>query len=1776
MSKDTRSQKNETVPPSPAPAPAPVTPTLPNGPAQSDPPFLPPPFSERKGNVETGLFVNLDTKETMIYPLHTNERFPDWPTLQKEQWAIRKALAEMMLDRMFSERYKTSRLHRQLTQSIRHDEDSTGRLSWLPSGVLFRVFNELNPLSLLALAVTSFRLLKLTAPHVQDLILPRHIGSWAGNRVQYLHVVVDGSLHFQRKGRTPAYIENYVNYRRWTKGHRIVEPPRSFCFTLGSEGSYETEKIFATIMAQVERYPARLSAIEDFITHLRDGDEFWLSFHQEKKYWFNKIDSPAFDSGEFTAFDLSKWALAAGPGRLDENSLPSSVFRRSMYFLGGDSFFSKSHWAGEPWKVVPCEDNQDDTLELVPLQRAERRQEMLEDILLREEGGRLSKVPRSEDEEEFSYHSNPDSRRKVEVSQQFNKKSIGARALMVLVAICWAVRAGVFPELWYFVTLGWWLFMGKEIEGESSKSYQRLFFAFTMVCLLSDSWETSSSSTTAPPTPPSPQPSSPRPTPNFSAPTARSFPPRIPQWDIQQINPNFTPTSSFSFTSPPKSNPPLEPKQPPTQRSSFNRKPKPSSSRMRMGKSSSEDTKADIDRIHQILSTTLMSQKYAASFHQQQVCTQPSSRTYTFDDADEDGVINIAIDAEQRLKDFMESCNSCDTLGDQMSKIVHGQCIELFRVRCDEGENGERRIQGLELDLRQLKRPEVEQMIGDSQSARMKLLEARMRGTDSSTVTVEEDDVWLDNDEGEGLGSVRLLEGIQSIANKYQDQEGEKRRRLGVDQEVIVRPTAKAGEETNSKGSRDTEKNEDKSRASLLSTKAVLLTQPRNRNSKQGSSVQMKSKKKNKKKNKERKEDNNGIEITRIITPMESITIYDAPTEGDLSLRNPQTAWAQRKGDELTITQSDEQIPTSPHSFPAGNGESDISGLMYHNRLNNEREKYRNLYSVQPLRENPRTNVFILYSTDDEKASPHHRMDIFSKPATENNFPTPMMGSVKPIDPDDVFEENEMPISSLQGISSDREHGDREQPGTLIIPPNSTLTHEDMDNDVATAMEALQLKDGGAGNLDLEATLDVLRRDQERVSAEINRLLEVQEKTRDQDREVDRLLRESSMPSVKYTIMEPGQQFSLSQALDDLIDLGSQNAPNFEPQSPGEQVDGQISSTPLYIPSDGCKLPTQQQKQEWLDSIASSSTSTTSTGGSEFDLGDSISQADTYPRDRHSMISDTSQEPQSFTTAEGSMVPLLTPHLRYSQGFEAEVRPSVSLDDIPTPLAHLGPNVSPKTIRPLFERLGYEFENLNTPITRKGGKKQKIKSGVLKTEWTSDIQDLFESSYPQEKRHADGAERTNLEVSSSDSSVSALSVSDKTQPLPDAKTSVEAHTEPEPEDFKIPTASFTVESDLVIDMEAPKPKVPETPLRLKLPMKTPLKGILKKTSQFTKPTDEGSLAIEPVGADRALDKGCKALKRSEIGRQTIYAKLPFSDVSFNGITNSGKPSKPMTTPREEGKLGPPKLTEEQQYEIAVAKLFELPGFLEKDVNEEEIVENEFENEVTEEGPTKEDTIKNDPMNETVVEEYSEDEDMTLLASDESDEEPDEETEEQKEIKRAIKGKAVDRETWMGLDCRFFELNSSTPFERRRPSSHYPRRPMRLQDDIIFARAIHESLVEAERDFETWKRNELAAQSVNSEQALAEDVSFERESPAASLEGMNNAGTAIDIEEEKPHTSNQTYLERASAAHQPADSIDKNEQLDTRYLSTSAFDDEEDDPFAPAEERARKEAEKAKL
>ncbi|KAK6498417.1 hypothetical protein TWF481_011008 [Arthrobotrys musiformis] len=1222
---------------------------------------------------------------------------------------------------------------------------------------------------------------------------------------------------------------------------------------------------------------------------------------------------------------------------------------------------------------------------------------------------------------------------------------------------------------------------------------------------LSDSESVSEDTTPRIHTPPSPRPPvAPAPTPEPEPPE----PPRPPQWDIQQINPNFAQTSSFSFVSPPKSNPDIGPKLPPisSHRSFSYKKPPPpyyDHRRPKMpAKTPSDEPKSDIDRrLHQILSTTLVSQKYAATFRQQQVCTQPSSRTYSYDDADDDGILRIAIDAEQRLKDVMDSCNSCETLGDQISKIVHGQCVELFRIRCDGGVNGERQIQGVELDLRQIiKKSEPQQVISESQSARMKLLEARMRGTDSSMANTEGDNLWIEDNGAEDLGSLTLIEGIKSLAEKYQDQDGDKRRRLSTEGEATVVSGPRTSAEAKSN---EAEKKDDKSRAqALIPNKPVPLIQPRNRNSKQGPSVQMmpqpKKSKKNKKKDKKKKgdkEEEEVLDIAKIIGPMQPVTIYDAPSGGDLSLRNPQTAWAQRQGDELTITQRGEQQQPTQQTLFSTNNSSDPPQKFYDHRLDSEREKYRNLYSVQPPRERPRTNVFILYSTEDEKASPHHRTDIFAPLGHGDAAAKPMIGSTDLIEADD-----NAPHNQGSDLNSQNNRGPWSQVGIegskiQVDQQGIPRTHEDINQEIATAMHALRIEDPSNRNVGLETTLDVLRRDQERVSAEINRLLEAQEKTKEQDREVDRLLAESNIPPVKYKITQPGQDFSLSQTLDDLIDLGAQNAPSFEPRSSDQEVYGRVASTAMHMPSDGCRQPTQQQMQDWLDSITSSSTPTISTGGSESDIGEKLSQMG-------SSNLESGYDTKGPTMPEEAMISLpetFKPALRYPPGLEPKPTTAPLTEDPLPPLPPLpqpGPSQDMNTVKPLFERLGDEFQRLDKSVTRKGGKKQKIKSGIVKKEWTSELNAEFEeSSVKGITGQLSGAQGTVAGIIDNSSNGSGLSTPEEQQaqpaPIKVVDTSVGTKADIKPEAFRIPETEFTIQSSLAINTDAPRPQIPGTPLRLNVPPSTPLKSILKKSSQFTKPTGAGSTVVTPSKQECVVGQRPEAQRRLVATTGQLYASLPFPDTPFTSRINTVDEeflNLPKHPPNEESEPEPLKLIDKQRYQIAMSNPSELPGFME---------------------------AANFPVAKVESE----------------TEESEEETEEEKAVRRAIKGKAVDRDYWSGHDYRFYappppsddEGLEGTPPEEG--ESH---------------EAIYRAFLEEERRYILEKDAELAvaAAALGARRLGEKDVTTPADAPEESSEPLNKVCST------------------GQAAKDPAP------------LPTVVPGEEEEDPFAPAEERAK--------
>ncbi|KAK6360913.1 hypothetical protein TWF730_007028 [Orbilia blumenaviensis] len=406
------------------------------------------PFHRRKGNVETGMFVNIDTKETIIYPLHTNEKITDTVILEKEQWIVRKAFAEMMLDRNFSECARRSKLHSHITQFIK--SKGGDRFSSLPGGILTRVFNKLGPLEILALAVTSFKFLKLTSSHVMDVLAPPHVGSWARDRVHYIHVSLDSAMHGQYQNRTQEYINNSRDFVRYYQIFRRVQPPRGFASCLTMYGAHRANRILDSVLDFAEQFPARLAAIRDFIYQIQEEDEIWLTFHKEKMYWFNKMGR----EDQILAFDLHTWVSLMGPADLGEDSIPTSVFRREMRFFGEDSCFGQFCWSGEICRIVPFEDPQDGTVNATPLERAERRQQMLQDIRYRNAGGRMMKVERDEHETLLPYLRDPDTIRRNTIAKEYERKSIAAKWALAALIIFWLWASGLLEILWFYINQG--------------------------------------------------------------------------------------------------------------------------------------------------------------------------------------------------------------------------------------------------------------------------------------------------------------------------------------------------------------------------------------------------------------------------------------------------------------------------------------------------------------------------------------------------------------------------------------------------------------------------------------------------------------------------------------------------------------------------------------------------------------------------------------------------------------------------------------------------------------------------------------------------------------------------------------------------------------------------------------------------------------------------------------------------------------------------------------------------------------------------------------------------------------------------------------------------------------------------------------------------------------------------------------------------------------------------------------------------------------------------
>ncbi|KAF3909990.1 hypothetical protein ABW20_dc0110566 [Dactylellina cionopaga] len=192
------------------------------------------------------------------------------------------------------------------------------------------------------------------------------------------------------------------------------------------------------------------------------------------------------------------------------------------------------------------------------------------------------------------------------------------------------------------------------------------------------------------------------------------------------------------------------------------------------------------DSLHRLLGTNIITHRISLSSfgRRQQICTQPKPPIFTFDDTDENGILRISIDASQRAKEFTDSCASCESIGPGMAGVVHGECVELFRIRCDERPNGSRRIEGLELDLRPQRNMSTEGVSKGVHSSRIQLLEARMRGNESGAPSSEKQEPIGDHtDSINMLKSVRLIKRIEAIGEKWED--GGKRRRLVTEGDLL-------------------------------------------------------------------------------------------------------------------------------------------------------------------------------------------------------------------------------------------------------------------------------------------------------------------------------------------------------------------------------------------------------------------------------------------------------------------------------------------------------------------------------------------------------------------------------------------------------------------------------------------------------------------------------------------------------------------------------------------------------------------------------------------------------------------------------------------------------------------------------------------------------------------------------------------------------------------------------------------------------------------------------
>ncbi|KAK6525297.1 hypothetical protein TWF694_005442 [Orbilia ellipsospora] len=722
------------------------------------------------------------------------------------------------------------------------------------------------------------------------------------------------------------------------------------------------------------------------------------------------------------------------------------------------------------------------------------------------------------------------------------------------------------------------------------------------------------------------------------------------------------------------------------------------------------------EEIQNLFSTNIMKQHYLNGFtRRQQLCTQPSTPVVVPENVDANGNVRVTIDPNQRLKTSIDACSSCENMGGFMSKIVHGGCVELFRIKFDEPENPDNPIRSLELDLRSTKNAKVENPPKESLSDRMRLLEARMRGSDIHEPS-EKEDTTKSIAIPEELPSEKLIQGIKAIADRCQ-KTTEKKQSVILDDEKSVATQLVV----KSNPSEKHKKKEEKNIQNPPGQKTVSLIQPRARNAKSNLPFQLGPQPKKPKKSKKSKD---ALSATKVIgSPVQAITVYDRPTDDDPTLRNPQPAWAKKTGNELIITEEvNHEISKSASSQYRFSGGSEIPSApeMPWYRPFEIEESRKKIERPPPVKANE-PSFFVLLSHEDEKPSPLHRTDILrSQQSFSVNTNTLNLDSKPLLDSEDEWETSGASSTSGPHARKTKVQQGREETAILLNRESLNMSYQNTEESLSAAMGALKMEDG------FQAAVNDLQYRGEKVAAEIEMLKDLQEKHQQQDYEIDQLL-DAPLPTVKYRILKQGEPLPLAQTLDELIDTGARNAPSFEPSSLREGT-GESISNAIQIHQNLCRQPSDQEKLDWLASLESSSPSTISRPVSASDADETMNQESEHEQNNICNPANE-QEPtetipfqidMSINNAKILSRPLPIPRdvydgpIKAPPGFEGhfpnmnssqncshkpipmEANHPIGLlrfPTIPITLRHPGPDLGHQYLqKSLIERLGDEFE----------------------------------------------------------------------------------------------------------------------------------------------------------------------------------------------------------------------------------------------------------------------------------------------------------------------------------------------------------------------------------------------------------------------------------------------------------------------------------------------------